>query len=785
MLHKVENTYESGKEDLWGFPGSCDDFLNSILDASTEGIWVTDKDKNTSFVNQKLSEMLGYQRSEIFGVSPFSFLEIEDRPILSEHLGNVINGNKDKFELKYTCKDGSVLWASVSAVPIRNGSSDPTAVLAMITDVTEKKEFERLSGLAERRSAELNALLELIPDAVYIGTLEGITLCNTAALNMLGAESLPDLQNRIGELGSKFNVRWPESKRLLHEDELQFARALKGERVVENVIATNAQTGEEVHIQAANAPIIFNGEIIGAVAINTDITSRVRNAARLQESEERFRTLADNISQFTWMADAGGSVFWYNKRWYDYTGITIDEMNDQGWRKVHHPDHMERVSEKFSASLVSGEMWEDTFPLRGKDGIFRWFLSRAVPVQDENGKIIGWFGTNTDITEQKLAEEKLHEALSLAEEGRNTLSALMEYIPMGITIAAVPDVKILMVSRYGQELLEKKDKEIAGIPAPEHPSKWGIYRADGVTPGTPDELPLSRATMKGEIVKNEEWFVTRKDGTLIPILCNAAPILDKNGKVYGGVIGWQDIGELKRIQREMQHRNEELTRFIYTVSHDLKSPLITIRMFISNLKEDIKNHNEKGQNDDIGFIENAAIKMEQLLSDLLELSRVGRKEQVKTEVTLETVVRSAIELVTGRIRERNVKTMISAPPVMLYGHSPRLIQLYQNLIDNAIKFMGDQPSPVIELGAYEDENKQVVLFVKDNGIGIDNKYHDKVFGLFEKLNPSSDGTGIGLALVKRVIEVHDGRIWYSSPGENKGTTFFFTIDKAKILNRDI
>ena len=129
----------------------------------------------------------------------------------------------------------------------------------------------------------------------------------------------------------------------------------------------------------------------------------------LRESEERFRTLADNMSQFAWMADKDGRLFWYNRRWYEYTGTTLEEMQGWGWQKVHHPDHVQRVTEKFRQHLRTGEVWEDTFPLRGEDGRYRWFLSRAVAVRDEQGNVLRWFGTNTDITEQREADEALRE----------------------------------------------------------------------------------------------------------------------------------------------------------------------------------------------------------------------------------------------------------------------------------------------------------------------------------------------------------------------------------------
>lgn len=159
------------------------------------------------------------------------------------------------------------------------------------------------------------------------------------------------------------------------------------------------------------------GTIYGMAGVSTDITERKRAEEALRESKERFRTLADNIAQLAWMADASGWIFWYNKRWFDYTGTTLEEMQGWGWRKVHHPDHVQRVVEKIGRCFRTGEVWEDTFPLRGKDGQYRWFLSRAIPIRDEQDRILRWFGTNTDITDRMLMEEEIrhmahHDALT-------------------------------------------------------------------------------------------------------------------------------------------------------------------------------------------------------------------------------------------------------------------------------------------------------------------------------------------------------------------------------------
>jgi PAS domain S-box-containing protein len=155
--------------------------------------------------------------------------------------------------------------------------------------------------------------------------------------------------------------------------------------------------------------------------VKREIRARGIAENELREGEERFRNLANNISQLAWMADEKGWIFWCNQRWFDYTGTTLEEMAGWGWEKVHHPDHRQRVVDRIADCFRTGEIWEDTFPLRGRDGNYRWFLSRAVPMRDPSGSVLRWFGTNTDITERKEAEE---EALRSAMERKIMEEAL-------------------------------------------------------------------------------------------------------------------------------------------------------------------------------------------------------------------------------------------------------------------------------------------------------------------------------------------------------------------------
>ncbi len=232
--------------------------------------------------------------------------------------------------------------------------------------------------------------------------------------------------------------------------------------------------------------------------------------------------------------------------------------------------------------------------------------------------------------------------------------------------------------------------------------------------------------------------------------------------------------EQESLVAELEARNAELARFTYTVSHDLKSPLITIKGFMGYLAKDARSGNLEGLEEDIASISNAADKMQALLKDLLELSRIGRLMNPLEEVAFGELACEAVELVKGRLLEREVDLDIAPDLPTVFGDRARLREVVQNLVDNAVKFLGDQPKPRIEIGMRRDGD-ETVFFVRDNGMGIAPAYQQKVFGLFEKLDPASDGSGMGLAIVKRIVEVHGGRIWAESEGPGKGAAFCFTL----------
>ncbi len=231
---------------------------------------------------------------------------------------------------------------------------------------------------------------------------------------------------------------------------------------------------------------------------------------------------------------------------------------------------------------------------------------------------------------------------------------------------------------------------------------------------------------------------------------------------------------LRDFQKELQQKNAELERFTYPVSHDLKSPLITIQGFVGFLEERLAGTADEVLKKDLAQIRSAANKMYNLLNDLLELSRVGRIHNPESSVELEQITHDTVQSLEGLLQVRPTLIKVASPLPKVFGDRLRLREVMQNLLENAIKYMGNQQHPCIEVGI-GDTHLGRACYVRDNGLGIPGRYHDKVFGLFERLDADSEGTGIGLALVKRIIELHGGSIWIESEGNNRGTTFWFTL----------
>jgi len=264
---------------------------------------------------------------------------------------------------------------------------------------------QRTEEALRKSHAFIRQIIDTDPNFVFAKDRQGrFTLVNQAVADCYGTT----VEGLLGKTDADFNANEHEVAHFQQKDR-DVLDSLKDLFIPEETI-TDA-TGSIRWLQTVKRPLFDEqGRATHVLGVATDITQRKLANDALRESEERFRTLADNITQFAWMADATGLPFWYNRRWYEYTGATFDETEGRGWEKVHHPDHLDRVLETWRRARETGETWEETFPMRGRDGRYRWFLSRATPIRNGEGRITRWFGTHTDVTDLRRTQEELRQS---------------------------------------------------------------------------------------------------------------------------------------------------------------------------------------------------------------------------------------------------------------------------------------------------------------------------------------------------------------------------------------
>ncbi len=288
-------------------------------------------------------------------------------------------------------------------------------------------------------------------------------------------------------------------------------------------------------------------------------------------------------------------------------------------------------------------------------------------------------------------------------------------------------------------------------------------------------MELIRNASTGERWETVEIKILHRDESERTVEWNSATLFALDGQTPIATIAQgNDITVRKQFESKLQEKNAELERFAYTVSHDLKSPLITIQSYAGMIANDLAAGKHKRARDDLMRIEGAADKMTALLADLLLLSRAGRVMDELAEVDMNRLVMDVRMQLAGSVSEGQVEVVVQPDLPPVFGDCRRIAEVVQNLLENAIKYMGDRAAPRIEIGTRHEGNEPV-FFVKDNGKGIAPRFHETIFGLFNKLDVGSDGTGVGLALVKTIVEAHGGRVWVESDGEGMGSCFCFTL----------
>jgi PAS domain S-box-containing protein len=456
------------------------------------------------------------------------------------------------------------------------------------------------------------------------------------------------------------------------------------------------------------------------------------------------------------------------------------------WAKRVHPDDLAPAMAAVQAHLDgTTPSYTNEHRISCKDGSWQWIHDRGLVIErDAAGKPVRMIGMHEDISVRKQAEKALHES----EESYRTL---FDRANDGIFLLAA-DGRLVSVN---QSFARMHGYSVAEM--------LQMHLQDLDTPATQQEAPQRIARLLAGEALSFEVEHYHKDGHLIQLEVSASLIY------FGSQAMIQcfhrDITERKQIEMflrqsrsaalnmmvdavaardqavqmrtALEDKSAELERFLYTASHDLKSPVVTIRTFLGYLQQNLAAADAAKIANDLHFLNAAAGKLSSMLNELLEISRVGRAVNQPVRVTFRDLVDEALGAVAGTIAAHGVTVEVGGHAVTLLGDRPRLAEIWQNLLENACKFMGGQPAPRIEIGV-EARAAATVFFVRDNGIGLDPRHHAKIFNLFEKLDPNADGTGFGLAIIKRIVEIYRGRVWVESKGAGHGACFYFTLPDA-------
>jgi len=506
-------------------------------------------------------------------------------------------------------------------------------------------------------------------------------------------------------------------------------------------------------------------EIVYIIIVARDISDRLKTEEELRNSELNLRNVFNSNRDAMFIHDENGNVLEVNDKMlslYEIDRLSFQKYNIKDYSSP--TDDLDQLMNGYMKKALAGEdvlfIWEARKPTKNREFWCEVFLRKII-----------WYGKWTilaivrDISEKKKTEE----ALLASEEKYRMLFA-----------------KMLDAFCVCEGVYDENNKLIDILMLDVNPAYEKMYN-------------LKKSDIQGKLIssfaqrKDDYWFniydKVIKTGESVTVE-NYSGAWDKYYSVCAFkflenqfAIVFEDITARKKAEitiekqlKDLEAKNSEMERFTYTVSHDLRSPLITIKGFAGAINEDLAVEKYDRIKLDLKRIENAADKMQALLEDLLELSRIGRIVNPPVEFSMTRICLDVKELLHGIIEKKGIDFQIDLNLPMAFGDVHRIREVIQNLVENAVKFLDKQENAYIEIGHLIMENVPV-YFVKDNGPGIDPKYHEKIFGLFNKLNLNTEGTGIGLAIVKRIIELHGGKIWVeSSPG--KGATFYFTLKQG-------
>ncbi|WP_104545527.1 PAS domain-containing protein [Chroococcidiopsis sp. TS-821] len=570
---------------------------------------------------------------------------------------------------------------------------------------------------------------------------------------------------------SWLNAVHPEDR---HRTAVTWNRAVQEKTLYDTEYRIRGADGNYRYFWVRGVPVIAeDGSIREWVGVCADIHDRKRAEEELKISEKRYRDLANAMPLIVWTAQPNGTMDYYNQWWFDYTGLTIEQSTGYGWQAIIHPDDLSECLKRWNHAVSTGTFYEIEYRFRRKDGVYRWHIGRAVPVRDNDGQILSWVGTATDIDDRKRFEEALKES-----EAR--FRSMADNAPVMIWMSGT-DTQCNWFNQPWLEFTGRSMEEEVG-------DGW----AQRVHPD--DKEPCWQTYLKAFAARQRfemEYRFQRADGEYRWLVDTGVPRFTPSGDFAGYIGSCVDITERKATEAALKHRAEELTyltnvlattnaalekrnqeldQFAYVASHDLKAPLRAIANLSQWIEEDIADQLNAENRRQMDLLRGRVHRLEALIDGLLQYSRVGRTATATELVNVQALLN---EVLTMLAPPPEFTIAIATPMPTLHAQKLPLFQVFSNLISNAIKHH-NRPNGNVAIAA-TDKGDYYEFTVSDDGPGIAPEYHEKVFGIFQTLEARDkvENTGVGLAIVKKIIESQGGRIYITSQ-EGQGATFHFT-----------
>lgn len=536
--------------------------------------------------------------------------------------------------------------------------------------------------------------------------------------------------------------------------------AMKGEEVRFSSTSQHLKHGMRDLQQVYKPDIGEDGKVKGIIVVAFDITDQKKSERIARENEARFRSLTENLPHLVWIADADGSLIWFNQKWGEATGTKNEDSYGDGWLKLLHPDDRQPTMDIWQEGMKTNSIKSANYRLKMADGKYRWHMARAFPVLDEKGKLIRWVGTTTDIEEQKEYE---------AYQSR-----------------------LLQVMDSSSDFIGMADKNGLGI----YMNK-GAKRMVGLPEDTPDRttnildffLEEDKEYVKTVILpttlKEGKWvgeFRFKNFRTGEPIWVHYHSFLtfdEKTGELTGFATVSRDISELKEKERKLKEALSARDHFLSIASHELKTPLTSLKLQSQIMMRNIV-HNNQITYDKLLATSNQTNelvdRLSHLIDEMLDVSRIdfGKLRYSKGRYELGNIVREVVSRMSVMFEQAHLEIPKLHFKEELWGNWDRfrLEQVVGNLLTNAIRY-GKGKNIEINL---ERSESDAILSVKDYGLGISPEDQQRIFDRFERAINASEvsGLGLGLFISREIVEAHGGKMWVESE-LNKGSTFFVCL----------